>query len=616
MNVRLSHARRGVLLLLVLGLLALFALVAVAFVIISGQSQRSSRIMQRVDQTLVDPQKQLNEAMMQVARGPSNFVSVIGPHSLLEDMYGNTSVYAHITSATPVIRSGASATDGQLIEITYELASPSVLYPTGTPPWIADPNPQYRRLGCLVMILDSNMMGASTRIVGINPSTGLLQLLATDKVTASNINSYIAATSQYPRILINGAPFSGTGFGFNPASGRMDLSFVLDLDPNTNPQYRQCLSTNPTNLPLSSTAAIFTSALLPNMPLLKYLYSPDSLISSTPGTIPGGANEDYDAADYQNMVLGAEITSATGNVTGVIPSLHRPALANYWFNQLATSSTYNSTFWQGMNLSTAQKWTALMHPYGTDNVWGTGDETWYDTMDPMAMKAALVAQAIVNFKRRIICRPLPEDNPGFDGGNPTSKLSYIDTTTGTTYLWERDSVSGLPVPAANTNFRWDVDNDGDGVADSIWIDLGFPVRAAKDGKLYKPLFAILCLDMDGRLNLNAHGDLAQAASGYYPAAVLRPILLLPIIILPITHLCRPIAGGVSVRRTSIFITLYLAEPARIRSATPPAVRVTDNSFPAFRHWESRGVTDRTGCRGPWARHISTNSGCLRLQPSI
>ena len=57
--------------------------------------------MQRVDQTLDPPQKLLNEAMMQVARGPSNLVSVMGPHSLLEDMYGNTArVDAEITVLT------------------------------------------------------------------------------------------------------------------------------------------------------------------------------------------------------------------------------------------------------------------------------------------------------------------------------------------------------------------------------------------------------------------------------------------------------------------------------------------------------------------------------------
>ena len=39
------------------------------------------------------------------------------------------------------------------------------------------------------------------------------------------------------------------------------------------------------------------------------------------------------------------------------------------------------------------------------------------------------------------------------------------------------------------------------------------VRPA-DGRLYKPLFAILCVDLDGRLNLNAHGSLAQADANY------------------------------------------------------------------------------------------------------
>ena len=63
--------------------------------------------------------------------------------------------------------------------------------------------------------------------------------------------------------------------------------------------------------------------------------------------------------------------------------------------------------------------------------------------------------------------------------------------------------------------QWDVDNDGDGVPDSVWVDLGLPVRYTADGQAYKPLFAILCLDMDGRLNLNAHGCYAQTQQAYY-----------------------------------------------------------------------------------------------------
>ena len=65
---------------------------------------------------------------------------------------------------------------------------------------------------------------------------------------------------------------------------------------------------------------------------------------------------------------------------------------------------------------------------------------------------------------------------------------------------------------------WDVDNDNDGVRDSVWVDFGAPVRENSDGKLVKPLAAILVLDMDGRLNINAHGsrDIAADDHGLLP----------------------------------------------------------------------------------------------------
>jgi hypothetical protein len=92
-----------------------------------------------------------------------------------------------------------------------------------------------------------------------------------------------------------------------------------------------------------------------------------------------------------------------------------------------------------------------------------------------------------DLKRRAILRPGTFDHPGFTGSNPTF-----------------DPVNG----------PWDVDNDGDGVAESVWVDIGLPVQAGPDGRRYKPLVAYYCTDLDGRLNVNAHGTWAHSLLHY------------------------------------------------------------------------------------------------------
>jgi hypothetical protein len=71
------------------------------------------------------------------------------------------------------------------------------------------------------------------------------------------------------------------------------------------------------------------------------------------------------------------------------------------------------------------------------------------------------------------------------------------------------SISGYPGPSS---YQWDVDNDGDGMPDSIWIDPGFPIQMSRDGRLYKRLLAPLLLDLDGRLNVNTAGTSKQIAN--------------------------------------------------------------------------------------------------------
>ena len=64
------------------------------------------------------------------------------------------------------------------------------------------------------------------------------------------------------------------------------------------------------------------------------------------------------------------------------------------------------------------------------------------------------------------------------------------------------------VPDANGQITYDVDNDGDGQTDSVWVDLGYPARRNAQGQLYKPLFAFMVIGLNGRIPLNTAGNLA------------------------------------------------------------------------------------------------------------
>ncbi len=172
------------------------------------------------------------------------------------------------------------------------------------------------------------------------------------------------------------------------------------------------------------------------------------------GNPPGGANSDYTAADFQHTFLAAQVPDATapGGIR-TLPSFHRPALIKYWENDQGVTTFRD--LWAASPASHGLCRAIMMRPIGMG---------------------------------------LPRtDHPNFTGSNP----SVTPTTP-----WEPDD----PL---------DVDNDGDGRPDSVWVDLGMPVRATSDGRLYKPLFAILCVDLDGRLNLNAQGNLEQTNPARY-----------------------------------------------------------------------------------------------------
>ncbi|WP_439621750.1 hypothetical protein [Gemmata sp.] len=103
-------------------------------------------------------------------------------------------------------------------------------------------------------------------------------------------------------------------------------------------------------------------------------------------------------------------------------------------------------------------------------------------------------------------RPRPQEHPNF----PPVPRNQDGTVTGDV----QNLPGGFFMTAAN--------QPAIARNESIWIDTGLPAFTLPNGKRVKPLIAPLILDLDGRLNLNAHGNVMgggtahQSGQGFGP----------------------------------------------------------------------------------------------------
>ncbi|MBL8855822.1 MAG: hypothetical protein JNK57_17770, partial [Planctomycetaceae bacterium] len=193
----------------------------------------------------------------------------------------------------------------------------------------------------------------------------------------------------------------------------------------------------------------------------------------------------------------------------------------------------------------------------------------YNGFATQVIDPAVTTWQLLRDTAKIALRPSPLENPNFTGSNPNARYfvpgSYANparvpnsTFPSATYFGENgfNSAStehwqhlihgllGNDPTTLNTlnlalNSGLDVDTDGDGHNDSIWIDIGLAPIAMPNGTRVKPLVAVKIEDLDGRLNLNAHGTIAELlrsgsplsangvpyGQGYGPADIpLSPIL--------------------------------------------------------------------------------------------
>src|SRR5262245_14222760 len=379
LTVRMRRHRRGVVLILILGMLALMALVGLTFAMLGGQARVNARnFAERLK--LPDAALLMDFALDQLINDTGNPMSALRGHSLKRDMYGNDAVsngfLAELPDHTPLVLLAARPDPSPAFAgFTQFLTN----IPVGGQPgligldcsrWIltiaasagldAQHNPRAAAgpavAQTLEVLRDDN--------TGSDPfSQGLWHLL-----TLSNPDTATAIASRSSRLVqpAMGSPFLLDGRSLRAFNGPGMTAWAGYAN----------FRWNGTLLPAPSGPSRTSD-----------LGNPDAV----------GMDEDYDACDLENWFLA--IQSADG--PAILPSFHRPGIL------------------------TANDWTS----------------------PDVASRAKIL-------------RPRPVDHPS----SPFLPL--------------------LPDPVTG-RLTYDVDNDGDGLTDAVWLDLGFPVRRDRNGRYFK-----------------------------------------------------------------------------------------------------------------------------------
>ena len=196
---------------------------------------------------------------------------------------------------------------------------------------------------------------------------------------------------------------------------------------------------------------------------------PNSSVLVPTGGSSQSAHEDYDAVDEQNIAIAPIDSTDSTNA-----SYHRAEIINYWIREFARQHEKAGNTPYSTEAEAIRRIQVLLQ-----------NHTSWDNSKPYERE-------VVRNIRRASLRPFAYDHYQTTGSlDFTGKPVSVDTLRG---------VNGL-----------DVDNDADGVLDSVWVDFGASAFRLSDTTLVKPLAAIRCLDLGGRLGLNSVGSISQIA---------------------------------------------------------------------------------------------------------
>lgn len=489
--------RKGIILLMVVSLLALFLLMGITYALVASNYEQTAQTAARIGAQGDLAQDVTDQALNIVLNGPaSTEITPLSGHSLLEDLYGNDGVTGRVFGATAEVVASSGPPIWKIVVTQNTL--------TRSPP-SASNNGNFR------WNLDNYFSGRVLTFMRADfgyPACRILAHNATNTAGGAGVTVhtlFVTAPAGYTpqandTFLINGAPFNGTGAGYQPIYDSTDGTQVNAVN------YGSDTLTDAHGNPV---------ALLPNY--AGYLQGVRSVMRQQfldPGH--SGFDEDYDAPDFQNMAL-AWVPPVRNSTYDVIPSFHRAELVNYWVNicqGIIDDPTYNVII-DPTTANGANKRAQLMLQPLTINP-STGTFVVPTDDNGTAIPAPL-RQRLYQIMHGCIFRPLHSDHGNFTGSNQTFASSgWFVTLQALGYQPQpAHQPTGYNTPGGNLGPvapAYDIDNDNDGINEAVWVDVGLPVMTNAMGKRYKRLVAYTIKDLDGRINLNAHGNFSQLAN--------------------------------------------------------------------------------------------------------
>ena len=456
-----KHPKRGIALLFVISLIVLFFLFATTFVAMSSSYMRSTR--QRVRSarlTQYKPNNILDTVFMMVLRDlPENAIGhPLQGHSLLADQYdlqgpGFGSFVSVASDVSSVAAYGNTVALVECVDGALETDSTDAtvgLYKDAVVGrWLTFVDGPCRNQ--TFPIIDYQ----STDDVGNLPGRFYILLQPTDKqwVTTPANMAAMGAT----RFVVNGRPFDGYDFKSNPAG--TNINHRMANEPfDAIEEVDSTLTINGVQGGMRFNRNLFLARNQPNN---------TDIPEDQDRVVPSFHRYDEQFNTYAATLLGEVGSSGSYTYQQLIDLASTSLRPTPWANPNFTGS---NPFWEffGSDLSNTNNGYDDPYRYRFSSSVDIGGQT-------------------VPFQ--------------FDPGSATHWAHYMALLGNDPTI-----LSNLNLPM---NALMDVDNDGDGIKDSIWLDLGLAPIVMKDGTRVKPLVAIQIEDMDGRVNINSAGTLAH-----------------------------------------------------------------------------------------------------------